>query len=360
MIRFFIAISILSLAIPSNLTGKGLTSVRKKLKTPPRIIRTCCAFGSDVGVFGIPFFRYTEVTSLDKIGQHAYLGNKEEGNGILYTCKGGFIDLGHLRDQADWTAYLYFLISNNQGEKLTIKLGHEGGVKRLTLMVPDSIKNIDAVNLAGRIAYDLSVWHEIATWFGVSAVPFVPERYSAFSIEDDYSNLLGVNLAMEAIKSNQPFQEGMTDVLAQTLDMLGVVQTEQETLEAMEQVEDDWWSRDAKLPSRKIIRKRDISSYAGASPLLVPGWCETDDPVIAELPLETTNNQPLTDFYELDFRLNGKFPVRKIFPDRKGRGITEEDFNVMLQKVIEDVNRKNEADNHRELKKLERKEGRKG
>ncbi|MDP3432015.1 MAG: DUF4056 domain-containing protein [Bacteroidota bacterium] len=46
----------------------------------------------------------------------------------------------------------------------------------------------DLVNLAGKIAYDLSVWHEIATWFGASTIPFVPERYSSFSVEDVYSN----------------------------------------------------------------------------------------------------------------------------------------------------------------------------
>lgn len=360
MYRFLIISLFISIVFSWNADGKGLTTNSKKLKTPPRIIRTCCAFGSDVGIVGIPFFRYTEVTSIDEIGKHAYLGDRDERNGILYTCKGGFVDLGHLRDQADWTAYMHYMITHHKGEKITIKLGREGGVKRLTLMVPDTISNDDAVRLAGRIAYDLSVWHEIATWYGVSAVPLVPERYSAFSIEDDYSNLLGVNLSMKAIKSDQPYEEAMTGVLAQTLDNLGVVSSEKETLDAMEQVENEWWTRDKKLPSRKILMVRDISTYTGASPRLVPGWCESDDPVAVDLPLETEENQPLTDFYELDFKMNGKFPYRKIFPDKKGRGITEKDFQVLLEKVTEDINHRTEEDNLREMKKKERKEARKG
>lgn len=350
----------LTLVLPWHSFGKGLTSTRKSLKTPPRVIRACCAFGSDLGFVGVPFFRYTRTTDMDQIGQHVYLGNKNEGNGIVYTCKGGFIDLGHLRDQADWTAFLHYMIIHHKGKKMTFKLGYEGGVKRLTLHVPDTISDGNCVRLAGRIAYDLSVWHEIASWYGASEVPFVPERYSAFSIEDDFSNLLGVNLAMDAIKSDQPFNDAMTSFLENKLLVLGVVDSEKETLDAIEKVEDEWWTRDKKFPSRKILIEHNFSTYSGASPMLVPDWCETNDPVTIDLPLETIEHQPLTDFYELDLKLNGKFPFRKIFPDKKGRGITEEDFKVLLEKVIEDVNRINAADNLKELKKQQRKEDRKG
>ena len=52
-----------------------------------------------------------------------------------------------------------------------------------------------AVPLAQWIAFQLSTWHEIATWFGWSALSIFPEEASAFSPEDLYSNLLGIRIA---------------------------------------------------------------------------------------------------------------------------------------------------------------------
>src|SRR5665648_192829 len=78
------------------------------LSLPPhRVIRSCCAFGSDLRLMMVPILKYTDITSVDQLGPHSYLGNDGEGNGIIYTQRGGFVDMGHLRYQADWTAYLY-------------------------------------------------------------------------------------------------------------------------------------------------------------------------------------------------------------------------------------------------------------
>ena len=52
--------------------------------------------------------------------------------------------------------------------------------------------------IARRLAFQLSIWHEIATWYGWSAVPGYPEKLSAFSPED----LLRVD---PAIASQPPF-----------------------------------------------------------------------------------------------------------------------------------------------------------
>jgi hypothetical protein len=329
---------------PVVLKATGLDLSNKKLGTPPRIIRTCCSFGSDVGVMGVPFFKLTETTSIEDLGDHHYLGSKDEGNGIVYTRKGGFIDVGHLRDQADWTAYFYFLISNHRGEKIELKLPHEGGTKRLQIGVPDSISDDDAILLSGRIAYDLSVWHEIATWFGVSSVPFVPERYSAFSIEDDYSNLLGINLGMDAIRSELPFEQAMTKFLHETLDTMGVVSSEKETLDAMEMVRNQWWSRDYRFPSRKILIERDVTPYTEKKPMLVPQLSKDVDPCEIDLPVVSKEKQLLTSFYILALRLNRKFPVKEMFPGKKGRIITQNDFNVLVDKANFEISQKKEID----------------
>lgn len=63
--------------------------------------------------------------------------------------------------------------------------------------IPAGMSGEEVLSLSGRIAYDLSVWHEIATWYGVSSVPLVSEQFSSFSPEDVYSNLLGLCLELK-------------------------------------------------------------------------------------------------------------------------------------------------------------------
>ena len=45
-------------------------------KTPPRIIRACCAFGYDLKLWGLPFVSIDQVISIDDLGEHYYMGNK--------------------------------------------------------------------------------------------------------------------------------------------------------------------------------------------------------------------------------------------------------------------------------------------
>lgn len=295
---------------------------------PPRIIRTCCAFGSDLKISGVPFKKITEVTSLDEIGNHVYLGGKEEGNGIIYTERGGFIDLGHLRDIADWTRYLYNVILDNKGVGKEITLGREGGKKTLSLWIPEDITKQEAANLAGRIAYDLSVWHEIGTWFGTSFIPFVPERYSAFSPEDQYSNLTGAVLGVDALTNEQPFELAMTQLIDERLTALKAVQTRKQTLDAMEAVIEDWWTRDKKLPSKKVLIQRYVNADSTLIPWIVPGLSSGDSLMPVSIP--GYSDERLAEMYELNFKLNHKFPVSEIFPERTDRCISQNDFPVMM------------------------------
>ncbi|OWA85706.1 hypothetical protein BV377_29140, partial [Klebsiella pneumoniae] len=43
--------------------------------------------------------------------------------------------------------------------------------------------------LAGHLAFEIALWHEIAQWYGFQSVPGFSEEISAFSPEDLYSNL---------------------------------------------------------------------------------------------------------------------------------------------------------------------------
>jgi hypothetical protein len=309
---------------------------------PQRVIRTCCSFGSDMQLFAIPGIKLTDITSIEKIGPHKYLGDLNEENGIVYTRKGGFIDMGHLRDQADWTAYLYTQIKQNlPADSFSLDLGHEGGEKKVHLQVPPEMSDFNLIQLAGKIAYDLSVWHEIATWFGASTIPFVPERYSSFSVEDPFSNLLGVTIGMEALQSKLPYEEAVTFIISETLKNLGAVATETETYLAMEAVRNIWWTRDRKLPSGKVLLKRELQVYNCLQPWLVPGWdSPSETKKELHVPELTSDGQVLNNFYQLDFKLNYKFPFRKIFPERKDRSISQNDFEKLLAQIEIELNKK--------------------
>lgn len=309
---------------------------------PHRIIRTCCSFGTEMQLFAIPGFKLTEITDLNKIGTHQYLGDASEENGIIYTRRGGFIDMGHLRDQIDWMAYLHNqLLEHRQSGSLSVLLGHEGGEKSLNVQIPSSLTDADLIALAAKIAYDLSVWHEIATWFGASTIPFVPERYSSFSFEDAYSNLLGVTIGIEALESELPFEEAVTGIIVRTLRNLDVVSNAAETYLAMEAVRDIWWTREKKLPSSKVLLQRQVQVYPCLKPWLVPGWT-SHNPESSELhvPEFASGGETLNSFYQLEFKLNYKFPFRKMFPERRERSITQNDFNRLLDQVASELNKK--------------------
>ena len=309
---------------------------------PHRIIRTCCSFGTEMQLFAIPGIKLTETTSLDKIGPHHYLGDASEGNGIIYSRRGGFIDMAHLRDQSDWTAYLYTqLMENKLKGSLLLVLGYEGGEKTLQVSIPSKMDNLDLIYLAGKIAYDLSVWHEIATWFGASSIPFVPERYSSFSVEDPYSNLLGVTIGIQALQSELPYEIAVTSIIEQTLKTLDAVQNETETFMAMEAVRDIWWTRDKKLPSSKVLIQRQLQVYSCLQPWLVPGWIgKNQQPYELKIQEFTSNAQNLNTLYQLEFKLNYKFPFRKMFPERKERNITQNDFDRLLAQVAKELTRR--------------------
>ncbi len=328
------------LFISFGLFAKAPKDVNLK-NPPPRIIRTCCSFGVDVKVAGMPFIKYTEVTSPELIGDHKYLGNKAENNGIIYTQKGGFIDMGHLRDIADFTAFLYLYIQKERHSVVfSLKLGNEGGMKTLNFNVPENLTDADVVHLAGKIAYDLSVWHEISTSYGASFIPLVPERYSSFSVEDAYSNLLGVHLGMKSILSEGEYEAEMTNNVRAILVNLVAVNDRESTIAAMNTVKDIWWSGKAKLPSRKVLIKRQFDVYDCVFPMLInTEKAENSDQDKVCVPLLSSANLPLNNFYSLSIKANFKIPVEKVFGVhvKEKNTITQLDFPSLIKYAEEET-----------------------
>jgi Protein of unknown function (DUF4056) len=168
------------------------------------------------------------------LGRHGYGYSPGEHSGIIYTCKGGHIDLVHLRSSADWTAYLagmcYDNMMNLRGE-FTFKL-IEPSIYTVELVYPDGWEDIPieekgrlareaAIETGQYLAYAAGIWHEMLTWYGYKWTGIYDERRSAFSWEDVYSNLLGTHLAVKALeKLPAPYERSMTKLLSSELRFL--------------------------------------------------------------------------------------------------------------------------------------------
>ena len=276
---------------------------------------------------------------MSQLGEHHFLGGRSESNGLIYSLRGGFIDIGHLRDVADWTAYLYtYMLSDKLKEFPELKLAYEGGKKVLILNPNSDLDTLNCLLVAGKIAYDLSYWHELSTWFGASAVPMLPERYSTLSVEDVYSNLLGMYIGMEAVKSPLPYNTAMTKLIDSALVELEAVKTEEDTYTALDRVRNFWWSNDKRLPNQKVLIERDTITHTRSIPWLIPDLSYgAPKPHILNVPITTTSGQLLTNYYQLCIDLNHKFPVKELFPGRENRLITQDDFRIILDRIAFDL-----------------------
>lgn len=308
-------------------------------KIPPRIIRPCCAFGYDLKLWGVPFVSIDQVISVDDLGEHHYMGNKSEGTGTMYTNKGGFVDIGHLRDQIDWTRYLNAIILNSRGKgEVILRLRNEAGRKTLYLNVPAQFAGSDCILLAGKIAYDFSLWHEISTWFGASTLPLIPEKFSSFSVEDVYSNLLGIHVGMKTLHSKLPFNVAATKIIASTLDSLDVVRTAKETYDAYDAVHNKWYTNKKRIPRTNVTLKRDPDVLNSSRPWIIPNQTKNlGNPIILDVPLLNTRGMLLTNFYQFTIDLNHRFPVEEIFPNYQSSLINQDDFGVLLNRITDDL-----------------------
>jgi len=159
----------------------------------------------------------------------------DEKSGILYTCRGGFIDIAHVRDNADRTFYLAAQIGRLPATGGTVSLADEGAERRIVVRPLDArlvrkygIREV-VTGLAEWLDFQLSIWHEIATWYRWSSTAF-SEQASAFSPEDLYSNLLGLKIAgavlrRQAAPTEAEYDRHVTAILNDALRKLGPLPT---------------------------------------------------------------------------------------------------------------------------------------
>ena len=83
------------------------------------------------------------------IGVHNYSSNYGEGNGIIYTCSAGHIDLAHVRSTADWTRYAYNLIQTEllrSSETIPFKTSVDPSIFHIKIKYPNDWQTISNNN----------------------------------------------------------------------------------------------------------------------------------------------------------------------------------------------------------------------
>jgi len=252
----------------------------------------------------------------DGLGEHRYGFDLLEKDGIVYTCRAGHIDIFHVRESADWTAFLagriYPQLMKNRTE-FSFRL-KEGSIGHIALDYPHGWKDMPkqqkketvhdiSIRLGQYLAYSAMTWHEILTWFGYKSTGILPEFPSSFSWEDSYSNLLGCDVAGIALRDGKhTYCEAITIAINRELAELGV-QPARVGHRAAEMVRGWWFS--GELPFIVDIRARnfDIGLNNGlVTPWIIPlaGDCEG----VGARPLPAPN----TDFLA-KYRFSARFEI---------------------------------------------------
>jgi hypothetical protein len=195
-------------------------------------VRGGTMLGKNLGPF------LSNIADPKKLGTH--LSRNEERKGEIYTRRGGFIDIAHLRNMADNTKSIFDAIVASQGGPVTVQTRH--GTFTLTQKLPND-RTLWA-DVAMTAANQDGLGYEIFT-YGVrlNHKPLgMGMMSSAFSPEDLTSNYVGTYLAREALLSGEDFNAHMTAGINRVMTELEAV-SPKETGEAMEKMKGHWMKR---------------------------------------------------------------------------------------------------------------------
>jgi hypothetical protein len=224
----------------------------------------------------------------ETIGTHNSI---TEGQGMLYTLRGGHIDLAHVRGPADQTKKAYDLTYScivNGKKSFTVKPAWERITNRVDFEYPADWQNTPnsekqriakeiALKVAPVVGYNSSLYHEMLTWKGAKFLLIEPEFKSSFSWEDIYSQIMGVSVAMAAIQAGGDFNQTFTNLLNQELKKLELVSKEK-AKEITASVKGKWYTSGS-----LIKRNMDSCVDDDISPCIVPGFC-SEQPITYPFP----------------------------------------------------------------------------
>ncbi|HLB73953.1 MAG TPA: DUF4056 domain-containing protein [Sedimentisphaerales bacterium] len=270
------------------------------------------------------------------LGAHSYAGSDKVG--IVYTCRGGHIDLAHLRIAADWSMYLANMSFDNlikNKKEFSFKSKPAPSMYYVKITYPanwadmrqnerERIAREFSLTLGQYFGYVASTWHEIATWFGYKFVALLPEFSSSFSWEDSYSNLLGTRLAIAAIQDPNGYDRAMTLGIDRELAALGV-QSRRIAEWAGEKMRGQWFSGRVVYMVNMKKRNFDIGLGDGyVTPTLVPDLTECWEAQAQAYPVPTLDEAGAHGFsvrLEIEPKIRVKKKILKVaYGDADKRG----------------------------------------
>jgi len=339
-------------------------------------LRPCCAFGSELrasiaGLIPIPGYRIPNVLGPEDVGPHTYdsgiftttsdgrasAGFDAEHNGLVYTCRGGFIDTAHVRDYVDWALFFAAQIGRRAAEGGEIALPDEGGRRRVVVrpLPPELVERYgfkqSVTALAQWVAFQASIWHEIATWFGWASVPGFSERASAFSPEDLYSNMLGSKLMLAITARREALNEfsynrAVDGWFGRALELLGAVPRGLGN-EVTRSLDGLWWDSSRRVPDPGLVQRRNFGIGDPVRPWLAPEAalpegvrnaldeaCGADRaPVVFANP-SGVEGISFGDYVTLEIEVDDALAKQEPFASR-GRQLTQRDFPEIVALVRE-------------------------
>jgi hypothetical protein len=283
----------------------------------------------------------TRWLGINGLGKHNYDSFVGEGNGIVYTCRGGHIDITHLRIGADNTYNVTRKIQDsllNDKPGFSFSLQVDKSTNYISWNYPSNwnlLGNEDKQKVAKEMSYQLApyfvftatTWHEMLTWYGFKCMYVVPEDASGFSWEDSYSNLLGCQMAVDALKSikepdSKSYSKAMTSLLHDKMQELGI-QSARNARQASESMRGEWFK--GNLWVVMIKRNFDVGLDDGlVSPSIVSGLneCANALPVDLIAPNPEVSKFGFSYKYEIEPHEWEKGKLLKIvYPGKEGKRV---------------------------------------
>lgn len=277
----------------------------------PMHLRPCCGFGVDIAFAKqspLAYFSVENILGPTELGAHHYDSgaitvdtdltklSASEANGLVYTCRGGFIDIAHVRDNMDLTLYLFYRIAAQLPGPMVVEIDGDNSkrmlhIKQLPAALMQKLSRWEiARQIAEWAAFRLSIWHEVATYYGDQSVPGLSEKVSAFTPEDLYSNALGIRLAGAILSGQRLASRDEWNTLAEIWIQRALARLKAVSKpvgrEAMQSVDGLWWSSKIGFDDWRAVTHRAISAGTTAEPWTlqranrplpakVKAWCET-------------------------------------------------------------------------------------
>ena len=334
--------------------------------------RFCCAFGTELQVkFGkmpVPWVKIGRILNLRELGPHRYDGAtaaidddrenafpRGEHNGLLYTCRGGFIDTAHVRETVDWAAYFVGKLDRHIDHGIALDLGDEGGDRHVIVeAVPPELihkhgRDRLVVEMAQWMAHQVMAWHEIAQWYGWSVMALYPESVSGFSPEDMYSNAVGVRLLdgvdiRQSLVSEKVYNRHMDALITADLARLDPVPKDVGTA-AVHAVDQVWWNSEERLPEKSLVMRRYLNTGNELEPWLLPRQYASAElraslneacgpnpkPTVIHIPYEA-EGVPFSEFMTLEIQVEDRLAKQSIFQSMGGR-VSQNDFPYLLDRI---------------------------